>query len=61
MDLTMADVTDAGPVSEGDEIVVLGEQQGQTITASELSVRANTIPYEILTSLGSRSRKEYLP
>jgi alanine racemase len=60
MDLTMADVTDAGPVSEGDEVVVLGTQKDQTISADELSARIQTIPYEILTSLGSRSRKEYI-
>jgi len=59
MDMTMLDVTDAGHVQEGDEVVVLGTQQGQTITADELSVRINTIPYEVLTSLGSRARKEY--
>jgi len=60
MDLTMLDVTDAGQVQEGDEVVVLGTQQGQTITADELSDRINTIPYEVLTSLGSRARKEYI-
>ena len=61
MDLTMLDVTDVGRVSEGDEVVVLGEQKGQAITATELSRRSDTIPYEVLTSLGSRSRKEYVP
>ncbi|HYQ47678.1 MAG TPA: alanine racemase C-terminal domain-containing protein, partial [Thermodesulfovibrionales bacterium] len=60
MDLTMLDVTELEHVSEGDEVVVLGSQNGQAIMASELSQRIGTIPYEILTSLGSRSRKEYV-
>jgi len=59
MDLTMLDVTECEDVSEGDEVVVLGSQNGQTIMASELSQRIGTIPYEILTSLGNRSKKEY--
>ncbi len=61
MDLTMLDITDAGSVSEGDEVVILGTQHDQAITADELSRRSNTIPYDVLTALGSRSRREYLP
>ncbi len=60
MDLTMADVTGIEGASEGDEVVLLGRQGNETITARELAARANTIPYEILTSLGGRSRKEYI-
>lgn len=60
MDLTMIDVTDVDGVSDGDEVVVLGRQGGDAITAVELSSRINTIPYDILTSLGSRSRREYV-
>jgi len=60
MDLTMLDVTDADRVSEGDEVVILGTQKGQVITATELSCRIGTIPYEILTSLGNRARREYV-
>lgn len=60
MDLTMIDVTGIDGVSEGDEVVLLGRQGKSTITARELSSRINTIPYEIVTSLGSRARKEYI-
>lgn len=60
MDLTMVDVTDAGDVAEGDEAVLLGAQNGQAITAAELSRKIGTIPYEVLTSLGTRSRREYV-
>ncbi len=60
MDMTMLDVTDVLDVSEGDEVVILGRQGDELITAAELAERINTIPYEILTSLGARARKEYL-
>ena len=60
MDLTMIDLTGIEDVREGDEVVILGEQGNEIITAYELSHRAQTIPYEILTSLGSHSRKEYI-
>jgi alanine racemase len=60
MDLTMVDVTDIDGVTEGDEVVLLGDQGGERITAAELSGRINTIPYEIVTCLGGRARREYV-
>jgi alanine racemase len=60
MDLTMVDVTGVAGVAEGDEVVVLGQQGGETISARELAARADTIPYEILTSLGNMARKEHI-
>jgi alanine racemase len=60
MDLTMLDVTDVEGVSEGDEVVILGRQGNDTITAVELSSRINTIPYDILTTFGSRARRWYV-
>lgn len=60
MDLTMVDVTDVAGVSDGDEVVVLGQQGREAISARELATRAETIPYEILTSLGNMARKEYI-
>jgi len=59
MDLTMVDVTEVEGVAEGDEVVLLGRQGGEEITVSELAMRAGTIPYEIMTSLGNRSRRIY--
>jgi len=60
MDLTMVDLTEVRDVKEGDDVVVLGQQGNESITAYELADKAGTIPYEILTSLGSYSRKEYI-
>jgi len=60
MDVTMLDVTGIGGVCEGDEVVILGGQGNETITAADLAARIGTIPYEILTSLGGRSRRVYI-
>ncbi|HMK50700.1 MAG TPA: alanine racemase, partial [Thermodesulfovibrionales bacterium] len=60
MDLTMIDVTGIRGVQEGDEVVIIGTQGKEAVTADELSMRINTIPYEILTSLGSKSQRVYV-
>ena len=60
MDLTMIDLTDLKQVEEGDEVVIMGRHGDETIDASELAIRANTIPYEILTSVGSRAKRKYI-
>ena len=60
MDLTMVDLTDVGGAEESDEVVILGRQGNEAITADELALKANTISYEILTTLGSRSRRTYV-
>jgi alanine racemase len=60
MDLTMVDLTDVREAEDGDEVVLLGRQGDEVVTADELAYRAKTISYEILTSLGSKSRKVYL-
>ena len=60
MDLTMVDVTGIKGVRENDEAVLIGKQEGDEITAQELAEKAGTIPYEILTSIGSRSQRVYV-
>jgi alanine racemase len=60
MDLTMIDLTDIVEAGQNDEVVVLGQQGNESITADELARRANTISYEILTSLGSRAKRIYV-
>src|SRR5262245_32340624 len=54
MDLTMIDVTDIRNVQQGDEVVLLGRQGNAEISADEMAVWANTISYEIFTSIGAR-------
>ena len=54
MDLTMIDVTDIENVQPGDEVVLLGRQGDAEISADEMAAWANTISYEILTSISNR-------
>lgn len=54
MDLTMVDVTDIRGVVEEDEVVLLGAQGGEVILADEMARWAETISYEIFTSISAR-------
>jgi alanine racemase len=54
MDQTVVDVTDIPGVAAGDEVVLLGHQSGDRITAEEHAVWAKTIPWEIFTSITAR-------
>jgi alanine racemase len=59
MDLTMVDVTDIGGTKQGDEVVLLGEQERDRISADEMAGWANTISYEIFTSISARVPRIY--
>lgn len=61
MDMAMIDVTEIPDVAVGDEVVVLGRQDGDSITAKEVAARTGTISYEVLTSLSRRVPRVYLP
>jgi alanine racemase len=53
MDQLLFDVGD-DPVAVGDEVVLLGRQGVEERSASEVAAELDTIPYEVLTSLGPR-------
>jgi len=63
MDMTMIDVTDIPGVSVGDEVVVLGSQEGPlgrgAIEADEIAARSDTIVWEVLTSISRRVPRFY--
>ncbi len=59
MNLTMADVTDIAEVRPGDEVVLLGAQGREVISAEEMAGWADTISYEILTSISPRIPRHY--
>lgn len=61
MDMAMIDVTEVPEVAVGDEVVVLGRQDGSSITAQDVAACTGTIPYEVLTSLSRRVPRVYLP
>jgi len=55
MDMTMIDITGIPGVSEGDEVVVFGNE----LSVSQLAKWAGTIPYEIMTGVSQRVKRIY--
>ncbi len=60
MDLTMIDLTEIDGVNEGNEVTILSDDPAHGPTAREMADLADTIPYEILTSLGSKAERSYI-
>ena len=60
MDQASVDLTDAGDVSEGDEVVLIGRQGDDEITADEVANWAGTISYEIFCGLSERVPRSYI-
>jgi alanine racemase len=54
MDLTVVDITHIADATNGDEVVILGEQNIQHITADDHARWVGTIPYEILCAISAR-------
>ena len=54
MDHAVLDVTEIPGVAAGDEVVILGTQGNETITAFDHASACGTIPWEIFTRIGSR-------
>lgn len=59
MDQIMLDITDIPNVKIGDEVVLMGKQGEESISAEELADNAGTISYEILTSFKGRMPRVY--
>jgi alanine racemase len=57
MDLAVLDVTEIDGVAAGDEVVVLGSQGAETITAFDHAEATETIPWEVFTRIGARVRR----
>lgn len=60
MEDLMCDVTDIPAAQIGDEVVLIGRQGGEQVTAEELARHARTIPYEILVGLSPSIPRRYL-
>jgi len=59
MDLTMVDLTEIPEAKINDDVIIIGAAGKERITAMDIAEWAETIPYEVLTSLGSRARRKY--
>ncbi len=60
MDQLVVDVGSSAEVMVGDEVVVMGTQGAENITANEIANWSETIPYEILTGITARVPRRYL-
>jgi len=58
MDMILIDVTGM-EVSPGDDVVLIGQQGDQEITAREVAATIGTIPWEVVCRLGSRIERTY--
>jgi alanine racemase len=60
MDMSTLDVGNIPGVQIGDEVVMLGRQGEEEITADELAAKTGTISYEIICALGKRAPRVFL-
>jgi len=57
MDQTVIDITETPGVEPGDEVVILGSQGAETITAFDHADAAGTIPWEVFTRIAPRVQR----
>jgi alanine racemase len=60
MDLTMLDVGQIDNVKVEDEVVLIGRQGDETISADELATQLKTINYEVVTTLMARVPRVFI-
>jgi alanine racemase len=60
MDMSTVDVTHIPECELGDEVVLMGAQGNERITADEIAKKARTISYEVLCALGKRAPRVFL-
>jgi alanine racemase len=58
MDQIMVNIED-GTGYNGDEVVLIGERDGNRLTVEEIAEWAGTIPYEVLTAISERVPRVY--
>ncbi len=60
MDLTMVDLTDVPAARVGDEVVLFGDQGEAALPLEEVAKNSETIPYEIMCTIGKRVTRIYV-
>lgn len=61
MNILECDVTGLNGIKPGDECIILGAQDKETITGDDIAATGETISYEIFLSIGRNIKKEYVP
>lgn len=62
MDYTMIDISSVASskkIGAGHKVTILGREKNSEVSALDISKWVNTIPYEVLTSVGDRVRRVY--
>jgi alanine racemase len=59
MEWTLVDVTGVPGVRADDEVVLIGKQDGETVTADEMAGLTGSIPYEIFCGISKRVQRRY--
>jgi alanine racemase len=59
MDQLLVDLGPRGTAYNEDEVVLVGEQGGKTITVEDLAAQLETIPYEVITGFNTRMPRIY--
>jgi alanine racemase len=60
MDLTLIDVTNVPDVRMDDEVILMGQDAGLSITAEELGKTAGTLSYEVTCGISDRVPRVYV-
>lgn len=61
MDWTLVDVTDIPEVRVGDEVILIGQANGQRILAEDVAAWCGTISYEITSGISGRVPRVIIP
>ncbi len=60
MDMCAIDVSDVNGCEVGDEVILMGRQGNEYISANEIAKKAKTISYEVLCVLGKRAPRVFI-
>lgn len=61
MDQTMVDLTELPEAQTGDEVVLIGKQENEELSAEEIGARLGTNNYETVTTISARVPRVYIP
>jgi len=60
MNLCMVDITDIEGVEPGDEVILIGKQGDESITADDIASKIGTISYEVLCMIGNNNERVFI-
>lgn len=60
MNMCMVDISGVEGVKQGDDVVLLGSQGVERITADDIAESVGSISYEVLCMLGNNNQREYI-